>query len=187
MESPSVPTPNPQSGEKAEIPNKRERIREAILPSGPKSVAEPEKELRFTRAHQGTQFLVVTAISIGAGVTFIATAFAPESPEYIWVWSIPFFIAAFFFFRLALRCTRHAYILLTPLGIEIFPFFKPRENLQVVYWSQIKGVDIDEGTLTLHFNEEQTAGIKASLKPISKERRTLLKQAIDGTVNRIGA
>ncbi len=163
-----------------------QRVKEALLPSGPKQVAEPEKELRFTRMQQAKLFLILTAISVGAAITFFATAYAPLSPKYIWIPGIFLLVIAFILFRLSLRCARHAYILLSPLGIEIFPFFKARENLQVIFWSEVKGVEIDEihSFLTLHFNDEKTSGVKASLKPIAKEQRDLLKRAIEGLASR---
>ena len=91
------------------------------------------------------------------------------------------FRSAALFFRLAFRCARHAYIILTPLGIEIFPFFNSRENLQVLYWSQIADSELnDRNELVIHFNEEQTSGVVASLAPITPSRRILLERAIKG-------
>jgi len=84
------------------------------------------------------------------------------------------------FFRLAWHCARHAYILLSPIGVEIFPFFRPAVNMQVVPWAQIVAADINDGQLTLHFSAEKTSGIHLSLSPIPKDRRELLAKAIRG-------
>ena len=37
--------------------NLGEKVKAAVLPRGPKSIAEPEKELRFTRAAQGLSLI----------------------------------------------------------------------------------------------------------------------------------
>ena len=82
---------------------------------------------------------------------------------------------------LAWHCARHAYILLSPIGVEIFPFFQPAANMQVIPWAQIAAADIDDARLTLHFSAEKTAGIHLSLAPVPKERRELLaKEGILG-------
>ena len=35
-----------------------EKVKDVVIPRGPKSIAEPEKELRFTRAAQGRMFFM---------------------------------------------------------------------------------------------------------------------------------
>jgi len=88
----------------------------------------------------------------------------------------------FAFLRLGVRCTRHAYLILSPLGVEIFPFFKARENLQVIYWSQVADAEVEDGELRLHFTEEKKSGVIVSLAPISKARRVFLKKAVTGVM-----
>ena len=39
--------------------------------------------------------------------------------------------------RVAVGLTRHAYLILTPLGIEIFPFFRPAEGMRLVMWQEV--------------------------------------------------
>lgn len=147
-------------------------------------VAEPHKELRFTRAHQATGFWIGAAVLIMAALVFMLLAphraEHPELPDPLWG-VIPLFLA-WFSARIAMRCTRKAYIILSPVGVEIFPFFRPTRNLQVIPWAQIVAADIDDPPtlLTLHFNPEKTAGIHLSLTPIPKPRRPLLTRAIRG-------
>ena len=102
-----------------------------------------------------------------------------------WLWlCAPLLLGCFVFFRLALRCTRHAFIILSPLGVEIFPFFKARENLQVVYWSQVADAEVREDKLFLHFTEEKKSGVIVSLKPIPSEKRQLLETAVRGVMEK---
>lgn len=147
-------------------------------------IAEPEKELRFTRSVQAGRFCILGAVLVGMGVTLLATGVYREvnpglpSP---W-WSVPCFVAAAGVFRLAVRLAKHAYVILTPMGMEIFPFFKPAEKMRVVMWSEIKGVNVAGKWLTLHFNDERTAGMHLTLAPIRASLRGFLVRGVKGRV-----
>jgi len=145
-------------------------------------VAEAHKELRFTRAGQAAVFSVVASVLVMVALVFFLLspyrADKPELPQPAWG-LIPLALAIAGF-RVALRCAKHAYLLLTPLGIEIFPFFRPDKGMQLILWSEIAGAEIDSQRLTLHFTAEKTAGIHLSLAPISPPRRELLAAAIEG-------
>ena len=149
--------------------------------ASPKEVAEPHKELRFTRAGQAQGFIIAAAVSF-AFALIIAVTWLMGHPDFHW-WMplIPLIIAALLT-RLAARSARHAYLILTPLGIEIFPLIKPEKNLNLVYWTQLDDAEFDEEltTLKLHYNEEKTAGAILSLKPILTKKRPLLKKALEG-------
>jgi len=114
----------------------REKIRSALLPSGPKSIAEPEKELRFTRAGQAPLFYIIAALTVAAAIGLLILSTqkwgmdAPPLQSWWWL-GIPDLLIGFWFFRLGMRCSQHAYLILTPLGIEIFPFF----NVGVRSWN----------------------------------------------------
>ncbi len=147
-------------------------------------VAEPHKELRFTRAGQAAGFWIAAAACCGAALIFFLIApyrsEHPELPHPAWGLLLLAFAAALI--RLAWRCTRHAYLLLSPIGVEIFPFFRPAANMQIIPWAQIAAADIDLSRLTLHFDAEKTSGIHLSLAPIPKARRELLAKAIHGRI-----
>jgi len=104
----------------------------------------------------------------------------------LWWLSVVGIVICYIMTRLGLRCTRHAYIILSPLGIEIFPFFKAKEKLQVIYWSQVADAEFssDARNLVLHFTEEKKSGVIASLKPIPSERRYLLEEAVLGVMEK---
>ena len=163
----------------------REKIRSALLPSGPKSIAEPEKELRFTRAGQAPLFYIIAALTVAAGIGLLILSTqkwgmdAPPLQSWWWL-GIPDLLIGFWFFRLGMRCSQHAYLILTPLGIEIFPFFNAQKNLQVIYWTQIAAAEVKDGKLVLHFSEQKNSGVVASLHPIPPQQRELLKRAVEG-------
>ena len=147
--------------------------------AAPKSVAEPHKELRFTRLAQAQGFMVIAAVSFAFALLVAITAFMGH-PSFRWWMPLPFLLVAFLIGRLAGRCARHAYLILTPLGIEIFPLFRPQDNLNQVYWTQIDHAEFDEEltTLKLHDNPEKNSGVVVSLKPIPLKNRSLLRKAL---------
>lgn len=149
-------------------------------------VAEPQKELRFTRSGQAVGFCVAGAVLCGVAVTLIATGvYRPENPELPHpAWAVPCLVLALCAFFLASRLTKHAYLILTPMGLEIFPFFRPAKGMQMVFWQEISAAEIDERGkwLTLHFNDERTAGMHLSLSPVRKKLRELLAKAVLGRV-----
>ncbi len=167
----------------------KEKVKDAVIPRGPKTIAEPEKELRFTRARQAPLFFGLAVISFAAamGVFILSTQdWGMGGPllEGWWWLCLPGLLLCYGMLRLGLRCPRHAYIILSPLGVEIFPFFKARENLQIIYWSQVADAEVKDGQLFLHFTEEKKSGVVASLVPIPEGRRELLEKAVTGVMGK---
>ncbi|MFT3990147.1 MAG: hypothetical protein QM680_01935 [Luteolibacter sp.] len=151
------------------------------------AVSAPEKELRFTRSGQSVVFWLISAVFAAGALTLLATALYREEnpflPHPLWA-VVPLFFSGLVA-RWAVRLTRHAYVILTPLGIEIFPFFRPARGMQMISWQEIRCAEVNAGgtRLTLHFNEEKTSGIHVSLMPIRKDRRSLLAKAVLGRVS----
>ncbi|MFD2257299.1 hypothetical protein ACFSSA_11490 [Luteolibacter algae] len=149
-------------------------------------VSEPQKELRFTRSGQAVHFCIFGALWVAGGVTLLATSIYreanPELPHPLW--AIPCFMIAAGAFVLARHLAKHAYLILTPLGLEIFPFFRPAKNVQMLLWQEITDAEIDAAGrwITLHFNEQKTAGMHLSLRPIRSPLRELLGRALLGRV-----
>lgn len=148
--------------------------------AAPKKIAEPHKELRFTRAGQAQGFMVIAAVSF-AFFLLIGLTWFMGHPTFTWWMALPFLILYALMTRLSAYCARHAYLILTPLGIEIFPLIKPHKNLNLVYWEHIIDADFDEEltALKLHFNEDQSAGIILSLNAIPTKKRPLLRRALE--------
>lgn len=165
------------------------KVRQAVLPSGPKKLAEPEKELRFTRAAQAWLFYTVAVIcfALSMAVFILSTQDwgmgGPMLDGWLWL-CIPGAALTFLMFRLGLHCTQHAYIILSPLGVEIFPFIKPEKNLQILYWSEVADAEFSSHAkaLILHFTEEKKSGVVVSLNPIPSGRRHLLEAAVLGVM-----
>jgi hypothetical protein len=98
------------------------------------------------------------------------------------VWALLPFGLALISARLAWRLTRHAYLILTPLGIEIFPFFRPESGMSLVTWQEINRAEVNRALtrLTLHYDAAKTSGIHLSLRPVRADRRDLLIKALTG-------
>jgi hypothetical protein len=167
------------------------KVRQAVLPSGPKKVEEPEKELRFTRAAQAPLFYAAGVLCFAASMAvFILSTQdwgmgGPMLDGWLWL-CVPGLLLTYLFLRIGLRCTRHAYVILSPLGVEIFPFIKPEKNLQIIYWSEVVDAEFssDAKRLILHFNEEKKSGVVVSLNPIPVGRRYLLEEAVLGVMEK---
>ena len=141
---------------------------------------KPDKEIRFTRSAQAQTFAIGGAIFIGIAATLYATAFwGTGSPVPKWAF-IPFILFAGGALFLSYHCAKHAFLILSPVGIEFFPFFKPSQNFQVWNWSEFHHAEVIEKHLYLHLNEEETGGAVISLAPLSEKSRNLLDVAIEG-------
>jgi hypothetical protein len=160
-----------------------------IFTSPNKSVVEQEKEIRFTRSAQASLFfflgIICTMICIGT----LFNEYVNWGPWHAnfkayWWMSLTALIPAAIFFRIGIHCIRHAYIILTPIGVELFPFWKPQKNLQVIFWSDIDHAEFSGDIMKLHYNKEETGGIVSSLKPIGKLNYPLLEKAISGRLNK---
>lgn len=151
------------------------------------AVQAPEKELRFTRSGQAAVFWVASAVFMAVAVTLGATSLYrdvnPQLPHPVWS-VLPLLLAAASAW-LAVHLTRHAYLILTPLGIEIFPFFRPANGMRLVLWQEVSAAEVnaDATFLTLHHDAEKTSGIHLSLRPVRADRRDLLAKAVIGRAN----
>lgn len=152
----------------------------------PPKITAPEKEIRFTRAAQGRLFLVIVAllINISWGLWVLSVYQPAERPPVLsghgW-WALAPWPLIVVFFRLAIRCIRHAYLIFTPLGIEIFPLFRPEKTMMLVMWQEVALCEMDAKgkKLLLHYNHEKTSGIIVSLAPILASHRVLLRHAVN--------
>lgn len=149
-----------------------------------KGVLNPEKELRFSRYNQAVLFLMIACVFFAVSLVFFIVRVGPDGGLSSWAAvciPLPFCIALVCF---AYRCLKHPYLILSPVGIEVFPFWKPVKGFQIITWGEIQLVEFDEveKVLTLHFTKEKTAGIVLSLSPIQRKQRELLKTALEGVM-----
>lgn len=146
----------------------------------------PEKELRFTRARQAVVFwlagVVLMLSGIGVGVL---SWWQLENPPAWWLAAIPLGLSVGAFW-LAGRLTRHAYLLLSPVGVEIFPFWKPVEQFQLLPWGSIAAADFspDGRWLTLTLAGYDDAKVILTLDPVPVRVRPLLIKAMEGVMAR---
>ena len=149
-------------------------------------VPSPAKELRFTRSGQAVGFWIVAAVCAAVAVTLAATAIYrdnnPALPHPAWV-LLPLALAGVAA-RIAAGMTRHAYLILTPLGIEILPLWRPAAGMRLVVWQEVAAAETNAATtvLTLHHDAAKTSGIHLSLRPIRSDRRALVVKAVIGRV-----
>lgn len=150
------------------------------------NLAEPAKELRFTRAAQARVFWIAAAMLAAAAITLFASSLHraenPRLPHPLWA-LLPL-AASSMALRTAVHLTRHAYLILSPLGVEIFPFFRPASGMRLVAWQEIDSFEIDRSAsrITFHHDAERTSGVHLSLRPIPAERIPLLERALKARI-----
>lgn len=153
-------------------------------------IQSPEKELRFTRSGQAVIFWLVAAVLAAVALTLAVTSvYRPINPQLPHpAWAVLPLLASLAAARLAMRLTSRAYLILTPLGIEIFPFFRPALGMDLVAWQEVHSMEVDAGRkmLTLHHSAAKTSGIHLSLLPIRADRRDLLLKALAGRLEHPG-
>lgn len=146
-------------------------------------VSNPEKEIRFTRSSQARSFAVAGAVLIGVAATLFATArWGKGSPIRYWHMA-PALLMAGASFWLSYRCAKHAFLILSPVGIEFFPFYKPAQNFRLWSWAEFHHAEVIGKRLLLHFNEEETGGAVISLSPMLERSCQLLDLAIEGRMD----
>lgn len=157
-----------------------------VFSFSPTPLKAPEKELRFTRSRQAVPFwllgLLLAFASLGLWVMWWQNL--SLLPPW-WLALIPLAGAAGAIW-MALRLTRHAYLLLSPVGVEIFPFFKPTENYQLVTWGSIAAAEVsaDDRWLTLTLAGYEDVKIILTLDPVDPRARQLLVRAVTGVMER---
>ena len=120
-------------------------------------------EVRFTRSRQAISWWLMAAFTFLVGLLAVVMALLPAPwgrPELqsFW-WLLPFLLGfCYWCIRVGLRCVKHAYLIFSPVGVEIFPFSDPENKLDVVSWAQIDHFEMRGCNLILHFDEECTRG-----------------------------
>lgn len=149
-------------------------------------MTHPEKELRFTRARQAVGFwLLGLGLVLAAGGVGVLSWWQLKNPPPWWLTLVPLALAAGAFV-LAWRLTRHAYVLLSPVGVELFPFWKPVDHFQLLPWSTIADADFspDGRWLTLTLAGYEDAKVILTLDPIPLKARPLLIKAVTGVMEK---
>lgn len=154
----------------------------AIAEKGaPQKIGAPEKELRFTRSRQAIPlwlaglFLIVVA----GGIALASTPWMSRAIGQPW-WALLPLVLGIACLWAALHLTRHAYIIFTPIGIELFPLFFPSKNLNVVYWPEVEAIDFDAGRTQMVIDLAGGSKIFLTLAPIPKDRIEMLVRASEG-------
>jgi hypothetical protein len=152
--------------------------------------------LRFTRSGQAIHFTALGIIFTCAALALavLGTKWIPvdayQPPLSSPSWGLLPVVPALLCFWIAAFNVRHAYLVFGPVGIELYPFFRPSKNMNLIPWSQIAAIDLDEqhAWLTITNLESLGGGSVLSLRPITSKNRRLLAHAIIGIrKNHLGA
>jgi len=156
----------------------------APSPRKEKSQQKPFQELRFTRSRQAVTFILAGTLFLSIAGGLAALFWWRVSPWMHWLWLLLPLLASAGCFRLALHLTRHAFLLLSPIGIEIFPFFRPAQQMQLFSWGEIAHAEVTEGDrlLILTLAGYEDAKVIIGLDPVPLAARPLLRKAVEGVM-----
>ena len=75
-------------------------------------------------------------------------------------------------------------MIFSPVGIELFPFFKPTKNMAVFYWSEVEDLQMaPDGKMmemTLLSEGDHTNKVFVTTAPLRVASRQLLAHTVDG-------
>lgn len=152
-------------------------------------VLDPAKELRFTRTAQATLFAIVGAVFLCVGImlSLVTGSFyhyegSLETLPFPLILVILPWLPTLACFWLCYYCARYPYLLFSPIGIEVFPFWKPVKNFNLIEWGRVVVLEYNETQLILHHNAEKTSGVVLSLSPLNKKSRMLLIRTVEGVM-----
>jgi hypothetical protein len=138
-------------------------------------------ELRFTRSRQAVVMLAWGITFTLISVAFMATYYHNFHRQ-AWWWAVLPGIPAAVFYWLAWNHLRHPYLVLTRVGLEIYPFFLPARNMHLVLWQQIARADVSSTPplLTLTRADQDDGKIFITLAPLQPQQCQLLARALEG-------
>jgi len=160
-------------------------------PRARRELERPQEELRFTRAAQGARWMLAGAVFFCASGALVWLRFVPwhadgtaALPGLSFPWIAAPLLPALFCWWVGVYCISHACLILSPVGVEIFPLLFPERGLRVVMWQEIRDARIEHGRLWLDLEEGR--GVVVSLRPIRPARLELLWHAIEGRMAQHG-
>lgn len=143
-----------------------------------------ERELRFTRNRTGavlmTEGFLLVVIASFLQLTGHDTI-TPCLPAPLWIMEAGALFPAILCMYAGSRCLKYAAVIVTPLGVEILPFFHPRRNMQWHLWQQIRSAERKGCRLTLRLADGTAAAI--NLRPLKPASRGMLVHAIQQRIN----
>ncbi|MCM0685341.1 hypothetical protein [Akkermansia massiliensis] len=143
-----------------------------------------ERELRFTRNRAGSVLLAAGFLLIAIAAFLQLTGYdtiTPYLPAPLWAMQAAALVPAVLCLIAGSRCLKHAAVIVTPVGVEILPFLRPRRAMQWCFWQQIRAADRKGGRLNLRLTDGSTVAV--SLRSMTAASREMLVHAVRQRVN----
>lgn len=143
-----------------------------------------ERELRFTRNRAGG-ILAAAGCLLAVIAAFLQLTghdtITPYLPAPLWAMQTSVLVPAVLCVYSGIRCLKYAAVIVTPLGVEILPFLRPRRTMRWYLWQQMDSVDRKGKRLNLHLADG--AAVSISLRSMTPASRDLLVHAVRQRVN----
>lgn len=151
------------------------------------------KEVRFTRGGQAAVFIAVgvALASVGAAGVILGIRWPwRDWPDPLlpspW-WGVGPLLPAAVLFYWAGRLARQPFLVFSPVGLEIYPLWRPEAHSQLVAWTEVASLTVQDEPerLVLDFADVKDAGIVIYLAPIARAVRPLLRRTAEGMNGRL--
>ncbi len=151
----------------------------------------PLQEIRFTRNGQAIHFfmlgLLLICVSVGLYLVSLDIWSVTQAPLLDhWRYAlIPLPFAALSIWA-GIHLAKHAYMIFSPVGIELFPFFFPSRNMEVLYWSEVEDLDLtpDGKMMEVTMLSEGEHKVFVAIAPLTAASQQLLGETIAGVRKR---
>lgn len=143
------------------------------------SVPRNSRELRFTRNAAGAGLLIMAALCGGASLmcyVICSDALISQMLMPLWVMELIGLSATAINAYLGLYCLRIAYIIVSPVGIEILPFRNPRHTMRLYMWHDLLGAEFNDREMVLHHCDDTYEHL--SLLAMNPRQRKMLRRAV---------
>lgn len=149
----------------------------------------PGRELRFTRARQALPAALIGAVLAGFGLILGVNLVLVHGGE-VWLVSgsaagaLASLLLGASLLHHARHCLRHPLLIVSPVGIEIFPLWRPEAHFRLLAWGEIAGMRLSSRALRVDLRGG--GGVVLSLRPLWPEQQKLLARALAGRAEELG-
>ncbi len=143
------------------------------------SFGTDERELRFTRNRQAFGWMTLactfftTALFTAFYITMVDDLYYTK--VFYWYAALQLVVSGALFYY-ATYCLKHAYVILSPVGIDVLPIIYPSKRLKFIPWDSIYDISLSGAKTNLHLNSGKTVTIKSGM--MNKQTRAYFVQAI---------
>ncbi|MEM6911851.1 MAG: hypothetical protein AAF555_09750 [Verrucomicrobiota bacterium] len=154
-------------------------------PSPSPTLSLPQPELRFTRSAWASLLGLLAAgffcgAMVGSAWAFHLQTERGEFGLLSWLAIVGPIASASTLLWLSRWLAKRTYLLLSGVGVEVFPLFKPEDRLEVFPWDEVAEARVLESPRALHLTLASQAEFRIPLGALRPDSCQLLQTAVAG-------